>query len=231
MPVNSSLSQIDDLVAQFTREMEGLSKRVQKDFLKLIERGNVGPDEITALFEGYDMQARKWVNTYSKVVGFNKKIADELGLKLKLSEVGESMYLRLREISFQEMNVTRLTIQNSLARVAVRSEIEGIGRGQIIKELDDIFGGFERRIETEAFTGMINVNNAVKLDAFQNVGVEKYVYVGPRDDKTRDVCMSTLSDPRQETGWTLTEINNSETPFISRGGWNCRHEWIPYING
>ena len=55
----------------------------------------------------------------------------------------------------------------------------------------------------------------------------KWVYIGPNDGRTRDSCRAVME---QGGSWTMDEINNgdahSDIDFVSRGGFNCRHDWF-----
>ena len=61
---------------------------------------------------------------------------------------------------------------------------------------------------------------------FEDVPEQKFEYVGPNDEVTRDVCVATLE--MQGEGMTMAEIE-AEAPvsFADGGGFNCRHEWVP----
>ena len=61
---------------------------------------------------------------------------------------------------------------------------------------------------------------------FEDVPEQKFEYVGPNDEVTRDVCVATLE--MQGEGMTMAEIEaESPVSFADGGGFNCRHEWIP----
>ena len=58
---------------------------------------------------------------------------------------------------------------------------------------------------------------------------EKYIYIGPADDKTRDLCLRAIRYGGSE-GRTLPEIEGSKDfagSLIDGGGINCRHGWEP----
>jgi len=67
----------------------------------------------------------------------------------------------------------------------------------------------------------------------ESVGIVKWRYSGPRDSKNRPFCASLLSMQDKE-GFSRAEIsvmNNGQTgkgtAFRNRGGYGCRHRWIP----
>ena len=47
-----------------------------------------------------------------------------------------------------------------------------------------------------------------------------------------NIFSESFEDPTfPPTGWTMEEVSASETPFIQCGGYNCRHEWLPFVEG
>ena len=59
--------------------------------------------------------------------------------------------------------------------------------------------------------------------AFKEFPEIKFQYVGVSDNKTREVCQRALQEPPL----TIEEINAlGYVDFGSRGGYNCRHDWI-----
>ena len=105
--------------------------------------------------------------------------------------------------------------QSSASIMQGLTETYGVGRALSSKQqvalLNDSFARFTR-------------TTTAKL--FEDVPEQKFEYVGPDDEVTRDVCVATLE--MQGEGMTIAEIE-AEAPvsFADGGGFNCRHEWIP----
>ena len=108
-----------------------------------------------------------------------------------------------------------LTGQSSASIMEGLTSTYGVGRALSSKQqvalLNDSFARFTR-------------TTTAKL--FEDVPEQKFEYIGPDDEVTRDVCAETLA--LQGEGLTADEIE-SITPvsFADGGGFNCRHEWIP----
>jgi hypothetical protein len=74
-------------------------------------------------------------------------------------------------------------------------------------------------------TSMRTVSRATFAAGTQDLPDEaKYVYVGPLDDRTRDVCRNALQG-QPDDGYTKAEIRGLDVDLINGGGWNCRHDW------
>jgi hypothetical protein len=78
------------------------------------------------------------------------------------------------------------------------------------------------QMETLINTSLNTFSAQVNATIGQFVPEAKYVYIGPIDEKTRDICLQFASLPPM----TMDEINSSYPgAFVDRGGFNCRHQW------
>jgi hypothetical protein len=234
MSLQTILDQSEDynaeLVESFSRSWNRLSLRIQKELTRLFQAGEITNEIIQHTFDsfGFSELAEETVSQYSKVMKFSKEIAKESGYSFILTDENIQAFDQLAEANMQRLLDSSRAAISDLRRFSIESLLEGRTPGQIISGFSEIFEGTRRRLETEIYTAIRSMGASLDLTLAKNAGIEKYIYLGPADDKTREVCLETLDDERQETGWTLEEINTSETPFIDRGGWNCRHRWIPF---
>lgn len=78
--------------------------------------------------------------------------------------------------------------------------------------------------ETEAATGLSTFSRAVELEqAKLDPPDTTYLYEGPIDEITRDICLEMAS----AGALTLAEVEDQfPGAFIDGGGFNCRHQWI-----
>lgn len=106
-----------------------------------------------------------------------------------------------------------LTGQSSANIMAGLTETYGVGRALSSKQqvalLNDSFARFAR-------------TTTAKL--FQDVPEQKYEYVGPDDEVTRDECLTGLAAGQITADQIPTE---TDTTIEGGGGFNCRHEWVP----
>lgn len=108
-----------------------------------------------------------------------------------------------------------LTGQSSASIMEGLTSTYGVGRALSSKQqvmlLNDSFARFAR-------------TTTAKL--FQDVPEQKYEYVGPDDEVTRDECVTGLVAGELTADQIPTETN---TTIEGGGGFNCRHEWIPVL--
>jgi hypothetical protein len=103
-------------------------------------------------------------------------------------------------------------------------------------------------VSTELDTNLAAFNQNLAIQSAIETGGRnpRFLYVGPDDERTRDFCDSILAGEssfwsngrvpdRQQPIYTLREIglldNDQGLSTISfRGGYNCRHVWVPLGN-
>lgn len=229
--LNSKNAEIDILVKRFNSVYAKMYPEIFKEVQALFKRGIFNESLLREVFRnyGFDDLYMSFVDEFKGMIKFSKQVASEAGIGFVLNERNFAL---LDTVSMQiesNFNLSTNKFVNDLANAGLQSNLGGRSFNQVVTDLKTMFEGSNRRFETEAYTGITQFDNTLNKQLFDEAGIEKFVYTGPLDGRTRDACRSTLTDGKQETGWTREEVTASETPFITVGGYNCRHEWMPYI--
>jgi len=93
---------------------------------------------------------------------------------------------------------------------------------------DDAFGErFSAKLETELNTGLAGFSRSVNLYKADELGIEKFVYVGPDDKVIRPFCQERVGNTY--TRDQIDEWDNGQglPATIYLGGYNCRHRLAP----
>ena len=136
--------------------------------------------------------------------------------------------LSILDLTTISAGVTRYA--NELKTAMFRGLLTGQSSASIIEGLTSTYG-VGRALSSKQQVALLNDSFArftrtTTAKLFEDVPEQKFEYIGPDDEVTRDVCAETLA--LQGEGLTADEIE-SITPvsFADGGGFNCRHEWIP----
>ncbi len=223
----------DDLISQYELEFEKFSTQLKRMLSVFIQSGPHTAAEVAAFFEGtgFGTVATNFVQKYDSVITYVKQVSEVSGIPLVLPERSLSILALYKDNQLQNILDASGSIKKGVVDASFRYGIGEAKLDTIISELGkgiDIAG---RRIVSEAVTGASMYDRAIKFEQFKHADVELYFYDGPVDSKNRDECAATLGDPRQGTGWTIADIQSSQTPFVTGGGYNCRHEWLPMVKG
>ena len=136
--------------------------------------------------------------------------------------------LSILDLNTISSGVTRYA--NELKTSMFRGLLTGASSKSIMEGLTETYG-VGKALSSKQQVALLNDSFArfartTTAKLFEDVPEQKFEYVGPNDEVTRDVCQATLE--MQGEGMTMAEIE-AEAPvsFADGGGFNCRHEWIP----
>ena len=115
---------------------------------------------------------------------------------------------------------------NIIKKEIVKGAIAGSTEKGIFDAIQQQAGLSGKQMETLVTTGLNDYSRSVsKVMIDQLSDKQQYRYVGAIDDRTRDVCL----DMWGSGNLTKEQIESrfGASVFISGGGYNCRHQWIP----
>ena len=150
--------------------------------------------------------------------------------KRELGQVSAASIDALRELKNFEMTYLTNGVRqysDQLKTAMLRGIITGESNIQIMNNINTTFG-VGTYISSSETSFLINdafsrFSNASRAKAFEEFPEVKFKYIGPSDDKTRDVCKRALQEPPL----TREEIDAlGYIDFTNRGGYNCRHDWV-----
>ena len=148
--------------------------------------------------------------------------------KQRVAAVQAIEVLAILDLSTISSGVTRYA--NELKTAMFRGLLTGASSKSIMEGLTATYG-VGKVLSSKQQVALLNDSFArfartTTAKLFEDVPEQKFEYVGPNDEVTRDVCVATLE--MQGEGMTMAEIE-AEAPvsFADGGGFNCRHEWVP----
>ena len=184
-------------------------------------------DDLTKL--GFPALLEKVKGSYDKQVvkSFDLLTATQR-TKQTVTAVTAIEILSILDLSTISSGVTRYA--NELKTSMFRGLLTGASSKSIMDGLTETYG-VGKALSSKQQVALLNDSFArfartTTAKLFEDVPEQKFEYVGPNDEVTRDVCQATLE--MQGEGMTIAEIE-AEAPvsFADGGGFNCRHEWVP----
>lgn len=223
----------DELQSRYESQIGKFSKILESNLSGFIKGGPYSKAEVDQWLIGLGIQdlSNDFVNHYDDVIEYTKLVSVASDIPLVLPGTSEQVLALYKENQIQYILKASDEIAKTVTGASFRYGVGEDSLKNIIKELESTIETAGRRIVTEAYTGANIYDRTIKFIQFTNSDVELYFYDGPLDSHTREVCQNTLNDPRQATGWRLIDVQSSETPFSTCGGYNCRHEWLPFVPG
>jgi len=184
-------------------------------------------DDLTKL--GFPALLQKVKGSYDKQVvkSFDLLTATQR-TKQTVTAITAIEILSILDLSTISSGVTRYA--NELKTSMFRGLLTGASSKSIMEGLTETYG-VGKALSSKQQVALLNDSFArfartTTAKLFEDVPEQKFEYVGPDDEVTRDVCQATLE--MQGEGMTIAEIE-AEAPvsFADGGGFNCRHEWVP----
>lgn len=136
------------------------------------------------------------------------------------------------------VSLQRTEFSNLGDRIAMSIETElrrQILAGETVQQaataLADAVGVTHAQATTLANSSLLNFHQQSLNVASDRTGAEKFLYIGPDDGLTRPFCDVLLNKwlSRKE----ISKLRNGQLPGVyrTRGGYNCRHSWMPLFGG
>ena len=183
-------------------------------------------DELRRL--GYDNLVRDFEASFNgEMAGLLKKAGD-FGVSAGSMNLEAVEYLMSLETTFLVKNVGDIT--DTVKREVFKGLINGDSvndiAGRLTKNFKDGQGLVKSRVTVN--DGISRLFNTTTQKIFEDEPSQRFEYIGPLDTDTRDECSAVLNDSRNDQGFTAEEISGlAGITFGDRGGWNCRHDWVP----
>ena len=171
--------------------------------------------DFTALVNGlgYERAVDDLLGTYVGVLGELEGIAPVSETVLQaLANTDRSFYLG-----------KGTDLANTIKQELTRGALQGLSRDTMRAAIADVSGFTAPQVRTIIDTSVRVFSRSVTAAMADNLpDTAKYIYVGPVDDKTRDICLAMVA------AGPLTQAEvDAQFPggFVDGGGFNCRHSW------
>lgn len=135
-------------------------------------------------------------------------------------------------------SIQALTVQNVFDDIVVPSVAKNVKDSLLSMVIDtppslalsNLALSLERgagTLQTEVRTKISQFGRSVNMIAADTVGLDHYLYTGPKDGITRPFCRPLINKVVDKT--QLSKLNNGQGLSVrtSGGGYNCRHSWSP----
>jgi len=193
---------------------EALKLINEYDFYKVLIKDGKLDKELSKLIKEHEKELQNII----------KQVKD---IGIPLSQPTLKLFDRIVKLDYDYLLGSAKNYADVVKNVIVKGIIAGKDYEVLAKELDGIpLFDYQRRVMiNQIFTNSVNIELE---QAFKDYKDEvRFKFVGPDDEKTRDVCKNAL-DNQPDEGLTFDEIQSGALEgidFYNLGGFNCRHRW------
>jgi len=186
--------------------------------------------EIQREFQQFRQYVRENVEKLQDVVASNVEMNSE-ALGQAVTPNQQSNISRLAQEVEASVNATLDETENSVVSALLMGAVAGGLAGEVIRELREASKSRARTITNSFANSMRNFDGA--LSFVRSPEQQRYRYVGGVVAESRDFCRRL--DGTEMTEQEIRDLWSSESwqgkepgdPFVVRGGYNCRHMWVP----
>lgn len=241
---NNSLDGItDDLVNDLEKYQSEYEKLLLKENFDLddgnLKRTSKNFERATSINPmkelGYEDISKDWVGKYPEVakgqIAFNKGIGVESDLKFKdftLVKVYQGVDLgamlaegRSIDALIKRELVNAIALEDNYKTTVDNISLAYLGQGEKLGQAANWADSVMR-------TSVFGLTRSIDKQIYEDIGEDKFIYVGALDKRTRDFCRARVG--QEFTNEQIEEfgaLNGSGLPgFFSPGGYRCRHSMI-----
>ena len=245
-PIDKNEKLIDDTVKRLDLRIAALIAK-----LKVRESGRLASDaislkkalqmrkDIAKEFGKYN-QAAKIASDFSPVAKELDQIFKDIGISGAITGSDSAILKTLSGDSFNQMAALgdqyAASVSNKIySAVLVGDSVEDLTlevRQLLVGGTDKAGRPMSAHAKTIATTGYREADSAILLKNSEEFGIDKFEYAGSLIKDSRKWCIDHVNKTytREEIrAWESQSWQGKKAgdPFITRGGWNCRHRWLP----
>ena len=231
MATQDQIDQHDRLMRELTEQFgAGLEPLFQQFFDELSLIQNPTREQIQLEFQRFRAYVKDNMQTLQQVVESNVEInAQALGTSVSTTQ--QSNIERLATEVEASVNATLDETQNSVISAIVMGAVAGGITAETIRELRTASESRARTITNSFNNSVRNFDGA--LNFVRAPREQRYEYVGGVVKESRDFCRqldgAVMTEQEIRDLWASDDWQGKEPgdPFVVRGGYNCRHMWVP----
>lgn len=231
MITQAQINQHDQIIERFVRQFtRGVRPLFNSVFDEIAALGtSVSRTALLALFAPIRTYIQQSFNQLDTIINSNQTLtASEIDLAIPPLELeqlkAEATVAVLNQLQTEQQSIIQTLMLGSITGLAIAPLLSQLRSGltKAVNRIGNIFNFIIR-----------NFDGALTLIRSKLAGIDRFKYVGGTISTTRDFCRS-----HNNKIYTIAEINriwNRQTwggkapgnPFVVRGGYNCRHMFVP----
>jgi len=243
----------DSHEAQIKKTLENLEADIISGISKATNDDNILTTKISIdlrkdlkqYMEQYRIDTDTLVRDYDQIVNSFMEEFGQLNIPDKFKSLTEVDLLTINQLKFQSFSGFEEIANRYLTEISAnvyQNAIAGKPFNEMVKDIRGLItGDVDRRGRSmSTYASQIAHDSVMQFDGqftvfkAKEAGLDKYKYTGTLVRDSRDHCRlhigKTYTEDRIREIWQGSWAGKSEgDPFIVRGGYRCRHTWIPVV--
>ncbi len=171
-----------------------------------------------------------FVTEYAEVASAAEQM---LGTYTNFARLDSSVVAQLQQLTFNGYEALGNEFTEQIAKQVYESTLTGATFAEAVSVVSQsVDADLARYAKQAVHDGLMDFDASINTNMAFAAGATKFIYIGPDDSVTRDHC-----DKHVGKTYTLEEIEEEwsgdwagkrdGSPFVVRGGYNCRHRFRP----
>ena len=243
----------DSHEAQIKKTLENLEADIISGISKATNEDNILTTKISIdlrkdlkrYMEQYRIDTDTLVRDYDQIVNSFMEEFGQLNIPDKFKSLTEVDLLTINQLKFQSFSGFEEIANRYLTEISAnvyQNAIAGKPFNEMVKDIRGLItGDVDRRGRSmSTYASQIAHDSVMQFDGqftvfkAKEAGLDKYKYTGTLVRDSRDHCRKHLGKSYTEEQirqiWQGSWAGKAEgDPFIVRGGYRCRHTWIPIV--
>jgi len=179
---------------------------------------------------GFNDLAKRYVNQFDEQKTIALETVKALGVdSTRLGPLDDSALQTMKNLNVDWLDNLGVHASGEIARGVMMSTLAGASRSDLIQNVAlSVDAKLVNYASTYADTALATYDREANWQVFKAAGVDKFVYVGPKDLRKRPFCLNLLG--KTYTTKQIAAMNNGTRLMpVAKfgGGWNCRDIWMP----
>ena len=221
--VNSFMVNIQQIENELQRDLERLAYKMKDmtdtELLLTTKKLNFLQELVD---KGYGKEINNLMDEYDVLLANAVKEAKKRGIVAMRTETVNALQI-LKDLDTETLLGRANAWGGDMKKLMFSNIYSGTNITSIVSAMSET-GLATHQLNVAVNTGLRQFSDLSRYSVFKGADVN-WTCVGPQDDRTRPECQSThFNEP--ENGYTEAKVNDTDTPFGVRGGFNCRHSWM-----
>ena len=226
--------------------ISGISKVTNDDGILTTKISIELRKDLKQYMEQYRIDTDTLVRDYDQIVNSFMNEFGELNIPAKFKSLTEVDLLTINQLKFQSFSGFEEIANRYLTEISAnvyQNAIAGKPFNEMVKDIRGLItGDVDRRGRSmSTYASQIAHDSVMQFDGqftvfkAKEAGLDKYKYTGSLIRDSRPHCKThvgrTYTEEQIRSIWQSSWAGKSEgDPFIVRGGYRCRHTWIPVVD-
>ena len=223
---------IDNVADTIANQVGVLQQEMVRDLLKLSkDRRFKSIDEFLLAIDQLDIEQIVRLKAQNIVNGYTAAHTQILADMTLFGEITEDTLQALTNFSTSSFADSLGKMSGVIKTEIVKGALGEATEQGILQAIQQQAGLSNAQMRTLVTTGLNDYSASVgKIMIDESPDNQKFRYVGAIDDKTRPFCLRVWEAgemTKKEIKERFPTNDQNGDTFINRGGYNCRHQWLP----